>query len=358
MRKSILLLAVLFFPVVGLAVGLDNVGTAISKATSGETAFGAASGALFCFDYPTNAVCLDTDGSVMVSTAEWQAPSFAGTAAASSNAFSISNDGARLDLGPGADDYLYASSNTIHLAGNAYADGSLNVTTNLNANNINGIGDATVTAVSVKADGGDAFKYQTYNTYTSGNVFCWYNNATEIACLDYAGVMQLDGNLELTSPNRICLDGATCSINIRYQSGYVQVNGTTLYVADIVAGGVRLNGNAEIEQFFNNYPVLLTSKDASDGAATAFVMNNENTLTTTGDDLVVVRNNGTDTFAVDKDGMLRFGIGNTGAAPTCSSAYRNKIWVVEGGAGVTDTVTICLKAAADTYSWVPLVTGG
>lgn len=43
--------------------------------------------------------------------------------------------------------------------------------------------------------------------------------------------------------------------------------------------------------------------------------------------------------------------------PTAGKAYRRKIVVVEGGAGVADVVYVCLKSAADTYSWKTVVTG-
>ena len=42
------------------------------------------------------------------------------------------------------------------------------------------------------------------------------------------------------------------------------------------------------------------------------------------------------------------------AKPTCAVGIRGTFWVVQGGAGVADTVEACLKSAADTYSWVTL----
>jgi len=46
------------------------------------------------------------------------------------------------------------------------------------------------------------------------------------------------------------------------------------------------------------------------------------------------------------------------AKPAAAAAYRNALLVQQGAAGVTDTVYMCLKAAADTYSWVSIATGG
>lgn len=46
------------------------------------------------------------------------------------------------------------------------------------------------------------------------------------------------------------------------------------------------------------------------------------------------------------------------ALPTAGVQYRRMLVVLEGAAGATDTLYICLKAAADTYSWVSITTGG
>jgi len=43
--------------------------------------------------------------------------------------------------------------------------------------------------------------------------------------------------------------------------------------------------------------------------------------------------------------------------PSASSSVRGHIYVTEGGAGVADVAEVCLKSAADTYSWVSLATG-
>jgi hypothetical protein len=60
---------------------------------------------------------------------------------------------------------------------------------------------------------------------------------------------------------------------------------------------------------------------------------------------------GTTKFAVMATGAIRPGIGNTTAQPTCDSTIRNTYYVVEGGAGVKDTVAICQKDAANAYAW-------
>jgi len=100
--------------------------------------------------------------------------------------------------------------------------------------------------------------------------------------------------------------------------------------------------------------------DADDASGVALSVRNSPTLTTAGAKIATFAPDNANTVkaSIDKDGMLQFGVGNTGAAPTCDATQRGKLWIVNGGTGVTDTVTLCLKAAADTYSWVAITTGG
>lgn len=49
---------------------------------------------------------------------------------------------------------------------------------------------------------------------------------------------------------------------------------------------------------------------------------------------------------------------NSGAAlPTAGEALRGQKFLLLGGAGVPDTLHVCLKTAADTYTWVRVATG-
>ena len=52
------------------------------------------------------------------------------------------------------------------------------------------------------------------------------------------------------------------------------------------------------------------------------------------------------------------GVTSMDALPTASVQYRRMLVVVEGATGATDTLYTCLKAAANTYSWVQITTGG
>jgi hypothetical protein len=40
------------------------------------------------------------------------------------------------------------------------------------------------------------------------------------------------------------------------------------------------------------------------------------------------------------------------AQPTCTSGIKGQLYYKPGGAGVSDTIEMCMKAAADTYGWV------
>lgn len=51
-------------------------------------------------------------------------------------------------------------------------------------------------------------------------------------------------------------------------------------------------------------------------------------------------------------------LATAGARPTAGVNYRGMLYVLQGAGGVTDKLQVCLKAAADTYSWVDIVNGG
>ena len=51
-------------------------------------------------------------------------------------------------------------------------------------------------------------------------------------------------------------------------------------------------------------------------------------------------------------------VSSSAALPAASASYRGVIAMVQGGNGVTDALYLCMKSAANTYSWVLIVTGG
>ncbi len=44
--------------------------------------------------------------------------------------------------------------------------------------------------------------------------------------------------------------------------------------------------------------------------------------------------------------------------PTCNSSQRGTFWMVRSGAGIKDTVEVCIKKADDTYIWSSILSGG
>jgi hypothetical protein len=159
----------------------------------------------------------------------------------------------------------------------------------------------------------------------------------------------------LLSGSKVCLDSS--------ETQCFWFNGTAIRTDGNFIG----NGTADLYltrtenltyRLGNVVPMTFTSNDSSDGSAIAFDFNAYTTLTTAGDLLLRLKNATVSKLEVGRDGSIRFAIGNTSAAPTCDATQRNKLWIVDGGTGVTDTVSICLKAVADTYSWVTITTGG
>ena len=47
-------------------------------------------------------------------------------------------------------------------------------------------------------------------------------------------------------------------------------------------------------------------------------------------------------------------INTTASRPTCSAAQRGTFWVVQNGTGVKDSVSVCVKDEADSYSWATI----
>lgn len=63
---------------------------------------------------------------------------------------------------------------------------------------------------------------------------------------------------------------------------------------------------------------------------------------------------GNDLITISYGGIT---ISTAGARPTAGVAYRGLLFVTQGAAGVADKISICLKSAADTYSWKDIISG-
>lgn len=66
---------------------------------------------------------------------------------------------------------------------------------------------------------------------------------------------------------------------------------------------------------------------------------------------------GTTVAEVWDDGSVRLNT-NGGTKPTASATHRGKLFVEQGAGGVTDRYFVCLKSAADAFSWVEVANGG
>jgi hypothetical protein len=52
------------------------------------------------------------------------------------------------------------------------------------------------------------------------------------------------------------------------------------------------------------------------------------------------------------NGGLR--LNTTAGQPQCTSTIRGTFWIVQGGTGVKDSVSVCVKNASDTYQWATI----
>lgn len=105
----------------------------------------------------------------------------------------------------------------------------------------------------------------------------------------------------------------------------------------VVAGTENASPNAAAVLFQTAKGVSVTANnDAGNGTPTG--------LQVMGDGHTKARA----TLALNEDGV---------AKPAAGEAYRGTLWYSKSAGGVADTVEICLKSAADSYSWVVIATG-
>jgi hypothetical protein len=210
---------------------------------------------------------------------------------------------------------------------------------------------ATVTAPTVTwTDNGSVTPSGAMPTVnTSGDL-----SATGAATVDHLTTTAASGTVALSGVNgsKFCFGASTACITS---------DGTNYTGPNYSGANLTGTGQVVTPSINSNSQALSVRGGGTDNAsAVAITMKSSPDLTTAGAKIITFAPNNANTVkaSIDIDGMVQFGIGNTGAAPTCDTTRRGKIWLVNGGTGVTDTVTICLKAAADTYSWVTLTTGG
>lgn len=205
-----------------------------------------------------------------------------------------------------------------------------------------------------------------------------------------------------TAPSNGMIVSGTVGIGTNTTGSKLEVNGTSQFDGDLTVGAsgsnsVFVGGSSgtraalsasSIQGFFSSEsnPRYLISRDACAASSSGVAMGlSGSSLATAGaciglpnasSTLALYTSNGTaltERARINSSGNL--GIGTTTphstlevnggaqlntatARPTCSSTVRGLLWVVESASGVTDNLSVCLKAAADTYSWVQIITGG
>jgi hypothetical protein len=159
----------------------------------------------------------------------------------------------------------------------------------------------------------------------------------------------------------------TCGASTR---GKIQVHTTPLQYCDNAgtpalqyaaygdSAGASLSGDSATA-FFTTGAVEEARIDAAIARDTEIILGVAN-LTTTGAVPFVSA-----TSTLNQDASLNWDSTNnilafpvlditTSTEETCDSTARGRTRVVEGGAGVADTLRICLKDSADAYAWRPL----
>ena len=153
-------------------------------------------------------------------------------------------------------------------------------------------------------------------------------------------------------------NGGESNTSIGRQSLYSNITGDSntaigFYAGRYISDGSTANDTCNQSVFIgrNTYPSANNETNqivigyAATGAGSNSVTLGNSSITKT-----LLRGN----VELDSGGLQ---LTTTSARPTAGPDYRGMMWVTPGGAGVADTVEICLKSAADTYSWVNIATG-
>jgi hypothetical protein len=216
-----------------------------------------------------------------------------------------------------------------------------------------------------------ATSYKVYGRSTGAELYMATVTAPTTTWLDAGSVTPSGAIPALTSSATIStVSGVTArDVTTTAASGAVALSGVNgskfcpgASTACFTSSGTAISAPPIItEQIARVSATLGLYSTVPDGASAVYVtIKGFYTLSTAGARIITFENDnsGTVRAAIDKDGMYQMGIGNVTAPPTCVAALRGKLWYTGGGTGVTDTVSMCLKATADTYSWVTITTGG
>jgi len=153
-------------------------------------------------------------------------------------------------------------------------------------------------------------------------------------------------------------------IEFRLKDSTQSANDPEFYVKDVLAGtypllvasGITLTASYQLYTFpiaftgttnthgWDDYRIEIYSQNAGDTISADFYR-------------LIYVGSGFDNYTYG-GGQQMIVVGNSASLPTASVYYRNMIAVVDGGTGVTDTFYMCMKSAANAYSWVAVKTGG
>lgn len=172
------------------------------------------------------------------------------TVSSGTNAFAVSTNGGRVDLGTGANDYLFATGGTAQTAGDWTSAGTIQ------AVDYRVSGTNTFDLNSHVANAGTGYTFDISTNLTSGTHTLWRDNATTtLATLDFEGkysALRLTstgavGDLGLVLPNGVyaCFNSTTCTSFMRYDNSNadLEITGGT---AVTIAGATTLTTSLKI----------------------------------------------------------------------------------------------------------------
>lgn len=227
---------------------------------------------------------------------------------------------------------------------NNVAVGYVAMTTQTVANNVTGVGPyalQTNTGNENTAIGHFAGRQNTsgtFNTYvgafagwvSAGNANTTGSNNTYIGrAAGPASSTQLDNSVAIGSAARVNASnaGVLGAAGMKWSVGGVQAPATTFHVEDTTAStGVT---NVLVKAGAGQSTTDLQQWQASGGTVLARV--------TSGGDIA-----------------FRIATFGAGTEATCDATTRGQVVMVQGGAGVADTLRVCRKDAADAYAWTAL----
>jgi hypothetical protein len=250
--------------------------------------------------------------------------------------------GARLHLGGGTTDYLYASGPTVTATGGGFL-----VTAALYVNGSSGVQNGG-------AFNGGSLAFNDDTRWLSTTSALLESSTVATAGTDTAFMLRPLNALD-TADNALDVQSSAGASLFAVSAAGNAVAAGTLWAPGTRTDSIGARGSGPLSLFGR----------AADGAGTVGVkIGNYNTLTTPGakvasfcaDNPTVCT---TEVASIGYDGTATFtgrvsGVGVqavAGTEPTCDESARGLIWTVAGGAGVADTVKVCAKDAADAYDW-------